>query len=149
MSDRLYPPRPIIAASVAVFREGKVLLAARVNPPGAHVFSLPGGLVEIGETLEEAALRELMEEVVVEARIIGFVGHVEVIERDAEDKIRRHFVVNTFAAEWVSGEPQTGPEAAAVQWTDPASLGGLAVTKGLSGILDKAVRVMSETSLVR
>ena len=58
-SSRLYPERPFLAASVAVLRNGKVLLAARANPPAAHVFSLPGGVVEPGETLAEAALREL------------------------------------------------------------------------------------------
>ena len=62
MSDRLYPARPIIAASIAVFREGKVLLAARKETAANPIYSLPGGLVETGETLREAALRELREE---------------------------------------------------------------------------------------
>ena len=60
MSDRLYPARPIIAASIAVFRDGKVLLAARKETAANPVYSLPGGLVEIGETLRQAALRELL-----------------------------------------------------------------------------------------
>ena len=138
MSDRLYPARPMVGASVAVFRAGKVLLAARVNTADAPIYSLPGGLVEIGETLEEAALREVMEEVGVKARIIGFAGHVEVIDRDAEGKIRRHFVVNAFAGEWLEGEPVTGPEAPHIRWVEPHALGGLTVTKGLGAILKKA-----------
>jgi len=147
MSDRFYPSRPISAASLAVFRDGKVLLAARVNTDEAPIYSLPGGLVEIGETLEEAALREVIEEVGVKARIIGFAGHVEVIDRDAEGKIRRHFVVNAFAGEWLEGEPVTGPEAPHIRWVDPHALGGLAVTKGLGFILSKAVTLMAEASV--
>ncbi|MEY4092492.1 MAG: hypothetical protein RLZZ496_1674 [Pseudomonadota bacterium] len=142
MSDRLYPNRPIIAASIAVFRGGKVLLAARKETASNPVFSLPGGLVEIGETLQEAALRELQEEVSVEARIIGFIDHAEFIERDADDKVKRHFVVNAFVGEWVSGEATTGPEAPHVMWVDPQALGGIATTKGLNIILDKAVAMM-------
>src|SRR5690349_20363447 len=107
--DRLYPARPIMAASVAVFREGLVLLATRTKPPAADVWSLPGGLVEPGETLREAALRELAEEVGVTAEILGFAGHVEVIERDPEGRVRTHFVVNAFAGRWLAGEPTPGP----------------------------------------
>ena len=147
MSDRLYPQRPLIGASVAVFRDGKVLLAARVNTEHAPIYSLPGGLVEIGETLEEAALRELKEEVGISARIIGFAGHVEVIDRDENGKIRRHFVVNAFAAEWVEGEPVTGPEAPFVQWADPNAIGGIAVTKGLGAILKRAANVVTSNPL--
>ena len=143
MSDRLYPQRPLIGASIAVFREGKVLLAARVNTEHAPVYSLPGGLVESGETLEEAALRELKEEVAVSARILGFAGHVEVIDRDADGKVLRHFVVNSFAAEWVEGEPVTGPEAPFIQWVDPHAIGGIAVTKGLGVILKRAAALVA------
>jgi 8-oxo-dGTP diphosphatase len=91
--SRLYPERPFLAASVAVIRDGRVLLAARAHPPGAHVFSLPGGLVEPGETLAQAALRELHEEVGIEAEIVGALAPVEVIERDESGRVRRHFVV--------------------------------------------------------
>lgn len=139
MSDRLYPNRPIIAASIAVFRDGKVLLAARKETALNPVYSLPGGLVEIGETLQEAALRELQEEVAVEARITAFIDHVEFIERDHDEKVKRHFVVNAFVGEWIAGEAMTGPEATHVMWADPQALGGIATTKGLSIILDKAV----------
>ena len=138
---RLYPSRPLLAASVAVFRDRRVLLASRTKPPGDALFSLPGGLVEPGETLIEAALRELMEEVRVEARVIGFNQHVEVVERDDAGRVRRHFVVATFAALWVAGEPQCGPEAGAVLWADPDRLGGLALTRGLAPVLRAAARM--------
>ena len=144
MSDRLYPPRPIIAASIAVFREGRVLLAARKETADNPVYSLPGGVVELGETLHEAALRELQEEVQVHARILGFVDHVEFIERDEMARVKRHFVVNTFFGEWVAGEATTGPEAPHVMWTDPAATGGFAMTKGLGGILAKAAALYSQ-----
>jgi 8-oxo-dGTP diphosphatase len=140
--SRAYPARPIIAASVAVFRNGKVLLAARTRPPSPALFSLPGGLVEVGETLEQAALRELMEEVGVEAEILGFAGHVEVIERDSEARVRSHFVVNAFAARWLAGEPRIGPEAAEVRFVAPADVGALATTPGLSRILDRAASIV-------
>jgi ADP-ribose pyrophosphatase YjhB (NUDIX family) len=140
--SRAYPSRPFIAASVAVFRDGKVLLAARTKPPSPALFSLPGGLVEVGETLEQAALRELMEEVGVEAEILGFAGHVEVIERDPDERVRSHFVVNAFAGRWLAGEPVTGTEASDVRFVAPAEVGSLATTPGLTRILDRAASIV-------
>jgi 8-oxo-dGTP diphosphatase len=143
MSDRLYPQRPLSAASIAVFRDGKVLLAARKETTVNPVFSLPGGLVEIGETLEDAALRELKEEVGVEARVTGFVDHLEYIERDDADTVRRHFIIHAFVGIWLSGEAMTGPEAPHVLWAEPDALGGLATTKGLGAIVRKAHALLS------
>jgi 8-oxo-dGTP diphosphatase len=140
--DRLYPPRPILAASLAVFRDGKVLLASRTAPPAQALFSLPGGVVEIGETLHDAALREVMEEVGVKAEIAGFVDHAEVIQRDADGRIKRHFVISCFAAHWISGEGETGPEAGAIIWADPDQMGGIPTTKGLQSTLRKAKSVV-------
>ncbi len=137
-SDRTYPARPILAASVAVFRDGRALVAARAKPPLRGLFSLPGGLVEPGETLAEAALRELREEVGVEAAMVGFVDHVEVIERDADERVRLHFVICAHAARWVSGEPTTGDEALEVRWVTPDEIPGLPTTPGLPALLEKA-----------
>ncbi len=136
--SRSYPARPILAASVAVFRDGRVLLAERVNPPAADCFSLPGGLVEVGESLEDAALRELLEETGVRAHIIGFNGHVEVIARDADDRVERHFVVASFVGEWIAGEGQASDEVRSVLWADPLRLDGLRLTPGLAPLLGRA-----------
>lgn len=141
MSDRLYPPRPILAASVAVFRGDRALIATRAKPPGAGVWSLPGGVVEIGERVEEAALRELLEEVGVEARIVGFNRHVERIDRDEDGRVRHHFVVASFVGRWVAGEPRTGPEAGAVRWIDPHALGDLPTTPSLRRTLARAAEI--------
>lgn len=138
MTDRIYPTRPLLGASVACFRDGRVLLAARGRPPLEGIYSLPGGLVEPGETLAEAALRELREEVGVEAKLIGFVTPVEVIERDADGRVRLHIVLAAHAARWVSGEPQTGPEARDVRWVTQAEIDSQPTTPGLSAVLESA-----------
>ena len=140
--DRLYPPRPILAASLAVFRDGKVLIASRTAPPAQALFSLPGGVVEIGETLQDAALREVMEEVGVAAEIVGFVDHAEVIQRDSDGRIKRHFVITCFAGRWISGEGHTSAEAGAVLWVDPDAMGSIPTTKGLPTTLRKAKAVV-------
>jgi 8-oxo-dGTP diphosphatase len=140
---RLYPTRPFLAASVAVFRDGRVLLAERVSPPSPDCFSLPGGLVEPGETLEEAALRELGEETGVRARIAGFNTHVEVIERDAADRVVRHFVVASFVGDWLSGDGAVGPEARRIVWADPLALHDLSTTPQLDRVLASAVRLVA------
>jgi 8-oxo-dGTP diphosphatase len=146
MSSRLYPERPILAASIAVVRDGRVLLAARAHAPARGLFSLPGGLVEPGERLADAALRELREEVGVEARIGGFVGPVEVIERDEADLVLRHFVVCAHWGTWLSGEPTTGPEALETRWATIEEVEGLPATPGLAGIVRKALALAEMAS---
>jgi len=136
-NDRAYPPRPILAASVAVFREGQVLLARRARAPMNGLYTLPGGVVEIGETMREAALRELMEEVGIVARIVTFNDHVESIVR-RPGGVESHYVIASFVAHWVTGEPHVSAEADAVNWFSPDSIGHLETTPGLASIVARA-----------
>lgn len=136
-------PCPCLCVSVAVFRAGKVLLASRTAPPYAGAFSLPGGRVEAGETLEAAALRELAEEVRVEARIIGFNRHVEAIARDESGGIRHHYVIASFVGEWISGEGTPGPEAGEILWVEPEGLGGLDATPQLDAVVSAAADLLA------
>ncbi|MGA7385801.1 MAG: NUDIX hydrolase [Methylocella sp.] len=140
---RPYPRRPYLGVSVAVFRAGRVLLARRTKPPFAGAFSLPGGLVEAGETLAAAALRELREEVNVDARIVAFNRHVESIDRDSSGKIRHHYVIASFAGEWIAGEAKPGPEAGEAVWVEPSRLAGLDCTPQLVGVIEAAQRALT------
>ena len=119
-----------------------MLLAARGRPPMELLYSLPGGLVEPGETLAEAALRELQEEVGVEADLVGFIGHVEIVERDDAARVRHHFVVCAHAARWRSGEPQVGPEAREVRWVREEEVADLRTTPGLAGVVRKGFALL-------
>lgn len=139
---REYPDRPFLAASCAVFRDGRVLVAARGRPPLRGLFSLPGGLVETGETLAEAALRELREETGITAEIVGFVRPVEVVDRDPDGRVRTHFVIGVHAARWLEGEGETGPEALELRWMRPDEVVGLHGTPELAAIVSEAARLM-------
>ncbi|MBX9739057.1 MAG: NUDIX hydrolase [Beijerinckiaceae bacterium] len=136
--SRLYPDRPFLAASVAVFREGRVLLGARTAAPNPQAFSLPGGVVELGETVEQAALRELAEETGVVAELVDFAAHTQVFDRDEDGRVRRHFVVMTFAAHWISGEGEPSEEAPELIWANPDDLGALKTTPNLQRVLAAA-----------
>ncbi len=136
--DRLYPSRPFLAASLAVLRDGRVLLARRAAAPFAGRYTLPGGLVEPGEALAAAALREMEEEVGVTARILGFNQHVEVVDRDEAGRVRHHYVIASFVGAWIAGEGMPGPEAAAIVWANRDEAARLPTTEHLPDLLAKA-----------
>lgn len=133
--------RPVLAVSTAIFRDGKVLLARRGAKPSIGLWTLPGGRVEPGETLSEAAAREVMEEVGVTCAIIGVAGAIDVIQNAPDGTLKAHYVVVTHAAHWVAGEAMTGPEAAEVGWFAPDAIPATETTPGLQPILDAAAKM--------
>jgi len=145
---RFDPPHPILGVSIAVFREGRVLLSTRTKPPSTGVFSLPGGRVEAGENLEETALRELEEEVGVKAKIIAFNRFVEMIAPQAGSEMRQHYVVLSFVGTWISGEGSPGPEAGEVLWAEPRQLVHLNTSPHLDAVVEDAFRILRSKNLV-
>jgi 8-oxo-dGTP diphosphatase len=132
--------RPILCASAAAFRGGKLLIARRTKPP--YLWSLPGGAVEWGETLAAAAMRELREETGVEAEAVGYAGHSEVMLKNEKGNVFEHFVILAFAARWRAGEARSGAEASAVEWVEPARLRDYEITEGLVPIIEVAERLL-------
>ena len=144
MSDlRKYPQRPYLAVSAAIVRDGKVLLVRRARHPALNLYTLPGGAVETGETLTEAITREVREETALTIEPVALAGHREVIVRDAQDRIERHFVIMCYAARWRSGEVQLNDELDDARWLVPAELTGLRTTEGLAEIVAAAVDILN------
>ena len=141
--DRTYPQRPYLAVSAAIIRDGKVLVVRRARNPALHLYTLPGGVVEAGETLMQAVAREVREETALDIEPVALAGHREVIARDAQDRVERHFVILCFAARWRSGEPVLNKELDDARWLDPAELSSLQTTEGLAEIVAAAIGLLA------
>jgi 8-oxo-dGTP diphosphatase len=139
---RSYPERPFLAVSAAIIRDGKVLVVRRARKPALGVYTLPGGVVEAGETLIGAVAREVREETALEIEPAALAGHREVILRDADGKVNRHFVILCFAARLTGGEIGLNEELDEARWVEPADLAGLKTTDGLQEIVRAAVRLI-------
>jgi 8-oxo-dGTP diphosphatase len=135
---RAYPDRPFLAVSAAIIRDGRVLLARRARGPAYGIWTMPGGVVEAGETLIEALIREIAEETAMVVEPVALAGHREVVVRDDDKRVSRHFVIMCFATRWISGEPQLNDELAEARWLKPEELGGLETTEGLADIVAAA-----------
>jgi 8-oxo-dGTP diphosphatase len=133
--SRTYPTRPYLAVSAAIFRDGRLLIVRRARPPANGLFTLPGGVVELGETLTEAVIREVREETGLQIEPLGLAGYREAIARDAAGRIERHFVILPFAARWVAGEISLNDELAEARWLKPSELSALETTEGLADIV--------------
>jgi ADP-ribose pyrophosphatase YjhB (NUDIX family) len=141
--ERTYPQRPYLAVSAAIFRNGKVLVVRRARKPALNLYTLPGGVVEAGEALADAIMREVREETALEIEPVGLAGHREVIVRDAAGRVERHFVIMSFAARWRAGEPVLNDELDDARWLDPPELSGYRTTDGLAGIVAAAAALLS------
>jgi 8-oxo-dGTP diphosphatase len=135
---RSYPERPYLAVSAAIIRAGKILVVRRARAPAHGLYSLPGGVVEVGETLEEAVTREVREETGMSIVLVALAGFREAIVRDAGGRVERHFLNLCFAARWSAGEPVLSEELDEAHWLDPAELGTLPTTAGLAEIVAEA-----------
>ena len=116
MNKRHYPDQPLLAVSIALWRDGQILLANRSDVPGKGAWALPGGLVELGETMEQAIVRETKEETALVITKPKFHGLSEIIEKDTFHAISRHYVLGVFAAVASHGNAIAGDDARAVSW---------------------------------
>jgi ADP-ribose pyrophosphatase YjhB (NUDIX family) len=137
--ERTYPQRPYLAVSAAIFRDGKVLVVRRARNPALNLYTLPGGAVEVGETLLQAVSREVREETSLTVEPVALAGQREVIARDGQGRVERHFVILCFAARWRSGEAVLNEELDDARWLNPAELSALRTTEGLAEIVAAAI----------
>jgi 8-oxo-dGTP diphosphatase len=126
--SKQYPDRPCLAVGAIVFRDGRVLLVQRGQPPAEGEWAIPGGSVEIGETLQQAAQRELLEEtgIVIQAGEPCFI--FDVIQTDPDGRVRFHYVVIDLLADYVEGFPRAGGDAADARWVSADELAGLTLS---------------------
>jgi 8-oxo-dGTP diphosphatase len=110
----------------------------RARPPANGLYTLPGGGVELGETLEEAVIREVKEETALDVEPVALAGYRQAIARDAQGGVERHFVILPFAARWIAGEVTLNEELGEALWLEPTELIALQTTEGLAFIVNAA-----------
>ncbi len=140
MSMHEYPDSPQSAVGAIVIRDDKVLLVKRSKPPGKGLWAIPGGRVELGETLKEAAEREVKEEAGIIIRAKSPVYTFDVIQRDDQGRIRFHYVIVDLLADYVSGKPNPSSDACEACWVTPQELEELPVSQTTRELLKKIIK---------
>jgi mutator protein MutT len=132
---RQYPDRPIAGVGAVIVDDGKVVLIRRRYEPLKGHWSLPGGMVEIGETLEAALAREMLEETGLVVEVGPVIEVFDRITRDEQQRVRYHFVLIDYLCWPASGELRAGSDVDAAVWADPRQLAEYELT-------DKAISVI-------
>ncbi|MFO7784835.1 MAG: NUDIX hydrolase [Thermodesulfobacteriota bacterium] len=141
MSDREYPARPILGVAGVVFQGDAVLLARRAREPALGEWSLPGGVVELGESMAAALEREFLEEASVRIRVEGLVHLVERVIRDREGRIQYHYVIADYWGWLVQGRPEAASEVSEVRLVSVHRLGELVLHSDVIWVIQEALRL--------
>ncbi len=135
---REYPSQPIVGVGGVIISNGRALLIKRGSPPLEGQWSIPGGLLEIGETLIEGVRRELREETGMEARPLELIEVFERIELDGSGRARYHYVVLDYLCEATGAEPRSGSDVTHVAWARPGELGQYSLSSTATRVIMKA-----------
>jgi len=114
--SREYPTRPLVGTGALILQDGKLLLIKRGAQPGQGKWSIPGGLVELGENVQDAMTREVKEEVGLEVEAVKLMDVFDSVTLDAQGRIQYHFVVVNFLVRIVGGSLQTASDILEAQW---------------------------------
>jgi ADP-ribose pyrophosphatase YjhB (NUDIX family) len=147
LASKEFPTRPIPAAGAIVFRDSRVLLVRRGAPPNQGRWSVPGGAVEIGETVERAAVRETREETGVDVAPLGVVWVTDYIERDG-DRVRWHYVLVDVLCTYLRGEPLPASDAENARFVELRELGELDIAREALDIIGKAAAARAPPSRI-
>ena len=136
--ERRYPSQPLVGVGAVIFRGDSVLIARRGTPPSYGEWSVPGGLVEVGESLEEALRREVMEEVGIEVEVGDLTAVLDRILTDAGGRIEYHYILMDFCCEWKSGEPMAATDVMDCRFVPVDALDGFVMTRGTAEVVRRA-----------
>jgi len=139
---REYPDRPIVGVGAVVVRAGAVLLVKRASEPLKGHWSLPGGAVELGETLPEAIQREVREETGLEISILEVIEVFDRISRDADNRPRYHYVLIDFLCTPVAGSARPGSDVEAVAWAHPEEFPHYQLSEKARAIIEKGLALL-------
>jgi 8-oxo-dGTP diphosphatase len=132
---RQYPDSPLVGVGAIIIDKGRVLLVKRGHPPLAGEWSIPGGVLELGETLREAAIRETREETCLTIETAGLLGVYDRVLRDDRGGTLYHFVLIDFLCRRVAGKAQAGDDADEVRWFTPAEAAELALAEDTAQVI--------------
>jgi ADP-ribose pyrophosphatase YjhB (NUDIX family) len=141
---REYPDAPRVGVGAVILDGDRVLLVKRGQPPSQGKWSIPGGLVHLGERIEDAVRREVLEECGVAVRLLGLCGVIDRVRLAPENggeppRVHYHYVIIDYAAALEAGVPRAGSDAAEVRWVPVVEIGGYDTTDGLADMVHRAV----------
>ena len=142
--SRQYPDRPIVGVGAVIVAGGKVVLIRRKYEPLKGHWSLPGGMVEVGEPLETALTREMQEETGLVVDVGPVIEVFDRIMRDEQHRVRYHFVLIDYLCWPSSGTLRAGSDVDAAIWADPAALDQYSLTEKASSVIQRGLTLAHE-----
>ena len=146
--SRRYPPRPILGVGALIFRGNKVLLAERAGQPMQGQWSLPGGVVEVGETLLEALHREVLEETSLRVTEARFFEVFERIMRDATGEPEYHYVLIDYLCSVAPGDARAGDDVSKCVWAARDDLARYEITAGTGEVIERAFDALAPSTTI-
>jgi 8-oxo-dGTP diphosphatase len=144
--SREYPDYPRVGVGAVILHEDKVLLVRRGQSPSFGKWSLPGGLVELGETTIEAIAREILEECGIKIRVVDVAGVITRVVKDDADRVRYHYVLVDYLAYPDSLDVVAGSDAGDARWFAIEGVANLDTTQGLLDMIRRAEALRGGTS---
>ena len=138
--SREYPDSPLVGVGAVIVRDNRVLLIRRGQPPLLGEWSLPGGVLECGETLREATIREAREETGLEVETGELLGVYERVIRSEDGRVRYHYVLVDFLCREVAGNLKARSDAADVRWFESTELDGLNLPFDTRDVIEKGLK---------
>ena len=135
---REYPERPVVGIGGVAISEGRVLLIRRGGPPLEGEWSIPGGMLEVGETLHQAVRRELAEETGMEIRVGELIEVFERIFPDSEGRAQYHFVILDYLCEVIRGTARAGSDATEVAWATENEIDSFRLSEAAARVIKRA-----------
>jgi 8-oxo-dGTP diphosphatase len=139
---REYPDRPVVGVGAVIVRDGKALIVRRAHEPRKGEWSLPGGHLDLGESLEDAARREVKEETGLDVTLGPVIDTFDRVHRDAEGRVRYHFVIIDYVCWPDGGEAVAGSDAEAVAWVGADELDRYGVNAHAAEVIRRGLKVL-------
>ena len=133
--------RPLVGVGALIIQGSKFVLVRRSKPPSQGEWSIPGGLVRVGETLKQAAIREALEETGLIVKTGALVELVERIIHDNDGRVRYHYVIADYRCSIVSGTLGAGSDASEACWAEKDHLGEFKLPSIALSVIDKAFQI--------